>query len=82
MAAFPAAGAVRLFVGKTHRATSPLIEGSEHPAYAPGSTELCFQSAQDLLQRMPPHFQVQALWVRNPNHREMFNTLLARAQAA
>ena len=29
-----------------------------------------------------PHFQAQAQQVRNPNHREMFNTLLARAQAA
>ena len=82
MAAFPAAGAVRFCVGKAHRATSPLIEGSEHPACAPGSTELCFQSAPDLLQRMLPHFQAQAKQVRDPNHREMFNTLLARAQAA
>ena len=31
---------------------------------------------------MLPHFQAQARRVRNPNHREMFNTLLARAQAA
>ena len=31
---------------------------------------------------MLPHFQAQAQQVRNPNHREMFNTLLARAQAA
>ena len=58
------------------------IKGSEHLACAPGSTELCFQSAPDLLQRMLPHFQAQARRVRDPNHREMFNTLLARAQAA
>ena len=32
--------------------------------------------------QMLPHFQAQAQQVRDPNHREMFNTLLARAQAA
>ena len=32
--------------------------------------------------QMLPHFQAQARRVRDPNHREMFNTLLARAQAA
>ena len=31
---------------------------------------------------MLPHFRAQAQQVRDPNHRKMFNTLLARAQAA
>ena len=31
---------------------------------------------------MLPHLQAQARAVKDPNHREMFNTLLARAQAA
>ena len=31
---------------------------------------------------MLPHLQAQARRVRDPNHREMSNTLLTRAQAA